>query len=170
MGPHFASNKGGIILKRFKQRIKQLLCRSALQKAIFSDLSFTPSSQAFRDRSRFANYKLHDIAANQARGRHLRGCRTYHVWNLDRVAVYADGTPVDIPIFMAIMRTPEFKTNLNAPFTINVEVQKTIPFETLNCLLGTAMGRISTDLQKCPDKPSVVKASWVLTSNGQTVA
>jgi hypothetical protein len=78
--------------------------------------------------------------------------------------------PVDIPISMAIMRTPEFKTNLNAPFTINVEGQKTIPFETLNCLLGTAMGRTSTDLQKCPDKPSVVKASWVLTSNGQTVA
>ena len=80
--------------------------------------------------------------------------------------------PVDVPISMAIghVRTPEFKINLNAPFTINVEVQKTIPFETLNCLLGTTMGRTSTDLQECPDKSSVVKASWVLTSNGQTVA
>jgi hypothetical protein len=80
--------------------------------------------------------------------------------------------PVDIPISMAIghVRTREFKINLNALFTIDIEVQKTIPFETLNCLLGTAMGRTSTDLQECPDKPSVVKAYWVLSSNGQIVA
>lgn len=80
--------------------------------------------------------------------------------------------PVDVPISMAIghIRTREFKINLNAPFTIDIEVQKTIPFDTLNCLLGTAMAPTSTDLQECPDRPSVVKASWVLTSDGQALA
>ena len=80
--------------------------------------------------------------------------------------------PVDIPISMSIghIRTREFKINLNAPFMIDIEVQKTIPFDTLNCLLGTAMGRTSTALQECPDRPSVVRASWVLSNNGQTAA
>ena len=32
------------------------------------------------------------------------------------------------------------------------------------------MGRTSTALRECPDRPSVVKVSWVLTSDGQTVA
>jgi hypothetical protein len=80
--------------------------------------------------------------------------------------------PVDIPISMAVghVRTREFKINLEAPFTIQIEVQKKIPFDTLNCLLGTAMGRMTTDLRECPDRPSVVKANWVLTSNGHPVA
>jgi hypothetical protein len=79
--------------------------------------------------------------------------------------------PVDVPISMAIghVRTPEFKVNLDAVYTIDIEVRKTIPFDTLNCLLGTAMGRTSTALQECPDKPSVVKASWMLTSDGHIV-
>jgi hypothetical protein len=80
--------------------------------------------------------------------------------------------PVNIPISMSIghVRTREFKLNINAPYTIEVEVQKNIPFDTLNCLLGMTMAPRSTDLQECPDSPSVVKASWVLTSNGQVVA
>jgi hypothetical protein len=80
--------------------------------------------------------------------------------------------PVDVPMSMAVghVRTREFKINLNALYIIDIEVQKTIPFDTLNCLLGTAMGPASTALQDCPDRPSVVKATWVLTSNGQTVA
>jgi hypothetical protein len=68
------------------------------------------------------------------------------------------------------MRTPEFKVNRNAPYDIYIEVQKKIPFDTLNCLLGTAAGPTSSDLQECPDRPSVVKVSWVLTSDGQLVA
>jgi hypothetical protein len=80
--------------------------------------------------------------------------------------------PVDIPIKMVVghVNTPTFKVNRNARYDIEIEVQKRIPFETLNCLLGTAMKPSSTDLQECPDKPSVVKASWVLISDGQIVA
>jgi hypothetical protein len=80
--------------------------------------------------------------------------------------------PVIIPISMAVghVRTQSFKVNRNAIYEVEIEVQKTIPFDSLNCLLGTAMARTSTTWQECPDRPSVVKASWVLTSNGQTVA
>jgi len=81
--------------------------------------------------------------------------------------------PVDIPISMAIghVRTRELKVNMNAPYIIEVEVQKEkIPFETLNCLLGMTMAPTSTDLLECPDRPSVMKASWVLMSNGEIVA
>jgi hypothetical protein len=81
--------------------------------------------------------------------------------------------PLNIPIPMSIghIRTRQFRTNMNAPYTIQVEVQKEkIPFDTLNCLLGMSMALTSTELQDCPDRPSVVKASWVITSDGHTVA
>ncbi len=80
--------------------------------------------------------------------------------------------PVNIPISMAVghVRTREFKLNMSAPYTIEVEVQKKIPFDTLNCLLGMTMAPRSTALQECPDRPSVVKASWVLASDGHVVA
>jgi hypothetical protein len=81
--------------------------------------------------------------------------------------------PVDVPISMSTghVRTSEFKTNLSALYTIEIQVEKKIPFETLNCLLGTAMpSPTSSALGECPDRPSVLKASWKLTSNGQIVA
>jgi len=79
---------------------------------------------------------------------------------------------VDIPIRMTVghVDTPSFKVNRNARYDIEIEVQKRIPFDKLNCLLGTAMKPKSTELQECPDEPSVVKAAWVLTSDGQIVA
>ena len=65
----------------------------------------------------------------------------------------------------------EFRLNLSASYTIQVEACKTIPFDTLNCLLGTAMPQpSSTALGDCADRPSVVNASWTLTSGGQIVA
>jgi len=80
--------------------------------------------------------------------------------------------PVDLPISMAVghVRTREFKVNLKALYTIEIEVQKKIPFDTLNCLLGTGMSSTSSALQECPDRPSVLKASWTLTSDRQIVA
>lgn len=80
-------------------------------------------------------------------------------------------TPVDMPVSMTVghIRTPEFRINRNALYTIDIEVEKTIPFDTLSCLLGMSMGHTSTAFEECPDRPSVVKASWLLTSNGQTI-
>jgi hypothetical protein len=60
--------------------------------------------------------------------------------------------------------TPEFPVNLSAQYTIEVEAKKTIPFETLNCLLGMS----TMPDQKC-DRPSVIKASWILTEGGKVV-
>jgi len=92
---------------------------------------------------------------------------TWVLWLITRTE-----RPVNIPISMTVghVRTREFKLNMNALYTIEVEVQKTIPFDTLNCLLGTSMAPMSTDLQDCPNVPSVVKASWILTSDGRVVA
>jgi hypothetical protein len=92
---------------------------------------------------------------------------TWAVWLATRT-----DRPVDVPISMAVghVRTPEFKVNLNALYTIEIEVQKKIPFDTLNCLLGLGMSSTSSALQECPNRPSVVKASWTLTSDGRTVA
>jgi hypothetical protein len=75
------------------------------------------------------------------------------------IALY--GTSVDVPISTAIGRvsTREFKVNLTLLYTIEIEVQKKIPFETLNCLLGLGVSSTSSALQECPDRPSVVKAS-----------
>ena len=98
------------------------------------------------------------------------GISSYGIWIL-WLLTRADH-PVDVPISMAVghIRTSEFRINQNAPYTIDIEVQETIEFDTLNCLLGTAMGRTTTALQECPDRPSVVKASWVLSSRGYVVA
>jgi hypothetical protein len=87
------------------------------------------------------------------------GIAVYGIWALWLSS--RTNHPVDVPISMVPghVRTREFKTNLNAPFTIDIEVQKTIPFDTLNCLLGISMGTMTTALQECPDRPSVVKAS-----------
>src|SRR6266436_9392690 len=98
------------------------------------------------------------------------GIVLYGIWVLWLVT--RTERPVNIPMPMTIghVRTREFKLNMNAPYTIEVEVQKTIPFETLNCLLGMSSPPTSSDLQDCPNKPSVVRASWILTSDGQVVA
>jgi hypothetical protein len=98
------------------------------------------------------------------------GVSVYGTWIL-WLSTRADH-PVDVPISMTVghIRTREFRINQNAPYTVDIEVEKTIPFETLNCLLGITMARTSTALEECPDRPSVVKASWQLTSGGQIVA
>ena len=80
--------------------------------------------------------------------------------------------PVDLPVAMSVghIRTPEFKVNLSTTYLVGIEVQKKIPFDTLNCLLGLGTSATSSVLQECPDRPSVLKASWKLTSGGQVVA
>jgi hypothetical protein len=80
--------------------------------------------------------------------------------------------PVNLPITMAVghIRTSEFKVNLSTTYLIEIEVQKKIPFDTLNCLLGLGMSETSSALHECTDRPSVVRASWRLTSIGQTIA
>lgn len=76
--------------------------------------------------------------------------------------------PVDIPTSLTVghIRTPEFKINQNAFYEIDIEAERNIPFETLNCLLGVE----SIYPERCKNTPSVIRASWILTSNGTAIA
>jgi hypothetical protein len=60
--------------------------------------------------------------------------------------------PIDVPLSLAIgqIRTREFKVNLNAIYIIEIEVQKKIPFDTLNCLLGLGMSSASFGIAGVP--------------------
>jgi RHS repeat-associated protein len=85
------------------------------------------------------------------------------VWSMTRSSV-----PVDMPISLSPhqVRIPDLKSNLEALYIIEIEVEKkTIPFETLNCLLGVE----HTGPEKCSNTPSVVNVSWVLSSQGVPV-
>ena len=76
--------------------------------------------------------------------------------------------PVDMPVSMSPghIRTQEFKINLEAVYLIEITAdQNKIPPETLFCLLGYTL----RDSQ-CPNTPSVVEASWALSSDGAVVA
>jgi len=74
--------------------------------------------------------------------------------------------PLYIPISLASaeIRSGNFETNLSGQYTLTVEAKKTIPFDTLNCLLGvsTLPGR------KC-DRDSVVRAKWALAIRGKVI-
>src|SRR5882762_5303993 len=77
-------------------------------------------------------------------------------------------SPVDIPVSMSLghIRTPEFKINLDAVYLIEITAdQKKIPSNALFCLLG-----YKQLYSECPNSPSVVQASWVLSSGGAVVS
>ena len=75
--------------------------------------------------------------------------------------------PVNMPVTMPVghVRTKEFRVNIKAPYEIQIEVKKNIPFDTLNCLLGmnTPSGK------DCTVTPAVVNAQWTLMSDGEIV-
>ena len=83
------------------------------------------------------------------------------LWSATRTYI-----PVNMPIPMAVghVQTPEFAVNLNMPYNIRIEAQKTISFDTLNCMMGMA-----PEPQKC-ERPSVIDAAWTLRSYGKVVA
>jgi len=76
--------------------------------------------------------------------------------------------PVDIPVSLSTGReyTREFRVNLEQTYTIAIEVDKKLPFDDLVCLLGVN----TPALEPCNKIPPVVKATWVLTSQGNLVA
>jgi hypothetical protein len=84
------------------------------------------------------------------------------IWLLTRINV-----PIDMPISMAVGRTttPRFKVNANQFYWIKIVAKKTIPFDTLNCLLGT-----SSSVAKPCVEHQVIEANWILRSNGVPVA
>jgi len=77
--------------------------------------------------------------------------------------------PVRVPLAMSVgrIRTNEFTVNIRAPYEISIEVEKKIPFDTLNCLLGMPSSPLENG---CSDTPAVVNAKWILSSNGNLLA
>jgi len=75
--------------------------------------------------------------------------------------------PMDLPVSLSPGReyTREFKVNLEQTYTIEVEVDKKLSFDELVCLLGVN----TPPYQPCSNVPSVVKATWVLTSEGKGI-
>ncbi|MCU1308587.1 MAG: hypothetical protein JWN45_3282, partial [Acidobacteriaceae bacterium] len=76
--------------------------------------------------------------------------------------------PVDMPVSMSPghFRSREFNINLEAVYLIEIAADKNkIPADTLRCLLGYKI--LDSD---CAETPSVVKASWVLSSGGHVMA
>ncbi len=74
--------------------------------------------------------------------------------------------PVDLPITLSPghIKTKEFKLNLSGYYDVAIEVQKNIPFDTLNCLLGV---RAPT---RCGNTQSVIEVTWTLYSGERIVA
>jgi len=74
--------------------------------------------------------------------------------------------PVYLPVSLTTgeVKSSDFKTNLSGQYTLTVEAKKTIPFETLNCLLG-----VSTLSEPKCDHVSAVKARWMLTDSGKAI-
>lgn len=80
-------------------------------------------------------------------------------WSRSRTYV-----PVCMPVSLSIrhLRTSYFKQNLRRLYLIEIEARRTLPFDALNCMLG--IKDVTSD--KCENFPSVLKASWSLSSAG----
>jgi len=80
-------------------------------------------------------------------------------------------TPVDIPITLSPgeIISKEFKINISAPYLISIVVQKNLPFDTLNCLLGTWTNWAGNP-RRCESTSSVIEATWTLSSRGHVIA
>jgi hypothetical protein len=78
-------------------------------------------------------------------------------------------TPVDIPITLSPgeIISKEFKINSSAPYFIQVVAQKNLPFDPLNCLLGTWTSFAG---HTCESTSSVIEATWTLSSRGHVIA
>ena len=77
-------------------------------------------------------------------------------------------TPLRMPISLVpgTITSPEFKTDLGTNYEMNIEVDRKIDFDRLNCLLGIQ----NFSLKSCDHLPSLIDMSWSVTSNGAIVA
>src|SRR3989344_3338615 len=65
-------------------------------------------------------------------------------------------------------RSPTFSVNLTTNYLIELEVERNLPFEQLNCLLGIGE---AVELEKCQATPSPVSLKWsVLSPSDKQVA
>lgn len=65
-----------------------------------------------------------------------------------------------------VSKSPSFKTDLAAEYLIELEVERNLPFEQINCLLGINPGLSAS----CETTPSPLEIRWWVTSEGKTIA
>jgi len=73
--------------------------------------------------------------------------------------------PLDVPISLSRghTRTGEFKINLESKYWMEIEVERKFDFDGVPCMLGFGF-------HECKDTRGVLRASWLLSNNGQSVA
>jgi hypothetical protein len=69
-----------------------------------------------------------------------------------------------IPLVAGQSITSEFHLNLDGLYVIEIEAEKTIPLDELHCLMG-----VEAEPLRCKSMPSVIAATWVLSSEGQDI-
>jgi hypothetical protein len=79
--------------------------------------------------------------------------------------------PVDMQVTLSPghITTREFKVNISAPYVIEIVVQKNMPFDTLNCLLGI-WSNSEREPRRCENTSSVIEATWTLFSGTRIIA
>lgn len=61
--------------------------------------------------------------------------------------------------------TTQFQPNFDGLYFIEIEALKSMPLDTLHCLMG-----VEGDAPRCKDLAPVIDAIWSVTSNGQKIA
>ena len=62
--------------------------------------------------------------------------------------------------------SPSFQTDIEDEYLVELEVERNIPFEEINCLLGVA----SSTLHECSGIQSVIDLEWAIISSGVVVS
>lgn len=75
--------------------------------------------------------------------------------------------PVEHPVSLSPGQsiTSEFKLNFDGLYLIEIEAEKTIPVDTLQCLMA-----VEADPVQCKDVPPALGAVWILFGDGQVVS
>jgi hypothetical protein len=69
-----------------------------------------------------------------------------------------------VPLAAGQTITSALKLNFDGLYLIEIEAQKTMPLDELHCLMG-----VEAEAQRCKSLPSVVAATWVISSEGQDI-
>ncbi len=97
----------------------------------------------------------------------LAGLLPFSILSLWRATL--NTVPVLKPISLSVghIRQP-FTVNFTGTYTVRIEVERKLPFETLQCLMGVGVRERLPEGQ-CKNIPAVLSASWTLTDSGQII-
>jgi hypothetical protein len=93
------------------------------------------------------------------------GIAIFAAWNLwikTRNLVLVN---LPVSLFAGETISCEFKLNFDGLYVIEIDAEKTLPLDTLHCLMG-----VEADAAQCKDIPPVLGAAWILSRNDQQVS